>query len=95
MSDTPLRPADTSDPQAVRAELLERSLRSGWILVYLNILIALFLGTIQLTSGYDPVTTLNELLLRLFSSSFASLLLLVAILRQPSADSKAALLMTQ
>ncbi len=95
MSDTPLRLSDTANPQAVRAELLERSLRSGWILVYLNILIALFLGTIQLTSGYDPVTTLNELLLRLFSSSFVSLLLLVGILRQPSADTKAALVMTQ
>ena len=54
MSAAPVRLAQTADPSAVRDELLDRSLRSGWVLVYLNILIALFLGTIQLTSGYDP-----------------------------------------
>jgi len=59
MSAVPVRLAQTADPSAVRDELLDRSLRSGWVLVYLNILIALFLGTIQLTSGYDPVTTLS------------------------------------
>lgn len=95
MSAPPLRLADTSDPNAVREELLDRSLRSGWVLVYLNILIALFLGTIQLTSGNDPETTLAELLLRLFSSSFASLILLVTILRQPGPDAKERLLMAQ
>lgn len=89
------RLADTSDPAAVRDELLDRSLRSGWVLVYLNILIALFLGTIQLTSGFDPVTTLYELLLRLFSSSFASLILLVTILRKPGPDATERLLMAQ
>jgi len=87
--------SQTSDPVAVRDELLDRSLRSGWVLVYLNILIALFLGTIQLTTGYDPVITLAELLLRLFSSSCASLILLVAILRQPGPDAKERLLMAQ
>lgn len=87
--------SQTSDPVAVRDELLDRSLRSGWVLVYLNILIALFLGAIQLTTGYDPVITLAELLLRLFSSSCASLILLVAILRQPGPDAKERLLMAQ
>lgn len=91
----PARLSSTCDPAAVRDELLDRSLRSGWVLVYLNILIALFLGTIQLTTGYDPVTTLYELLLRLFSSSFASLILLVTILRKPGADATEKLLMAQ
>lgn len=95
MNAAPVRLAQTADPAAVRDELLDRSLRSGWVLVYLNILIALFLGTIQLTSGYDPVTTLIELLLRLFSSSFASLILLVTILRNPGPDATERLLMAQ
>lgn len=95
MSTAPLRLSQTSDPVAVRIELLDRSLRSGWVLVYLNILIALFLGTIQLTTGYDPVTTLSELLLRLFSSSIASLILLVTILRKPGPDATEKLLMAQ
>lgn len=95
MSAASPRLSQTSDPVAVRAELLDRSLRSGWVLVYLNILIALFLGTIQLTTGYDPVTTLSELLLRLFSSSIASLILLVTILRKPGPDTTERLLMTQ
>ncbi len=95
MSAASKRLSQTSDPTAVRAELLDRSLRSGWVLVYLNILIALFLGTIQLTTGYDPVITLSELLLRLFSSSIASLILLVTILRKPGPDATERLLMAQ
>ena len=95
MNAPPLHLSDTSNPAAVREELLDRSLRSGWVLVYLNILIALFLGTIQLTTGSDPKTTLAELLLRLFSSGFASLILLIAILRQPTPDTKQRLLMAQ
>lgn len=95
MSAAPVRLAQTADPSAVRDELLDRSLRSGWVLVYLNILIALFLGTIQLTSGYDPVTKLSELLLRLFSSSIASLIPLVTILRKPGPDATERLLMAQ
>ncbi|MEM7545570.1 MAG: ATP-binding protein [Pseudomonadota bacterium] len=71
------RPHDGSLRQEVQRLLIEQSISAAWVLIYLNVLLAVFFGVVYLTSLRDPAVVLAVLWPRLLASALAGTLILI------------------
>lgn len=61
--------------------MIEQSISSAWVLIYLNALLAVFFGIVYLTSLRDPAVVFAVLWPRLLASAIAAMLVLYMVLQ--------------